>query len=424
MVTENVLWSAPTCLPTEMACSNLERAGRVLQLNPDVIAYLSAPRKIITVSVPVRRDRGGVSVFVGHRVQHCDILGPFKGGVRYHPSVTVQEVTNLAMLMTWKCALLGLPYGGAKGGVAVNPQELSVGELERLTRRYTSELIKDIGPQVDIPAPDVGTSAREMAWIMDTYSMQQGHAVPGVVTGKPLTIGGSLGREQATGRGVMMVVREELKTQGQHLEGATIAIQGLGNVGGTAALLLAQAGARIIAVSDSSGGYYRAEGLDIPQLLDYRREHRTLAGYTLAQPLSNEALLTLPCDVLIPAALENQIDGPLASRIQARVVVEGANGPVTMAGDAMLEARGIRVVPDILANAGGVLVSYLEWVQGLSFLFWDEARVNGELEKLLTRAYHQVRVLAEEQVVSLRLSAYMLGVGRVATAFQSRGLYP
>ncbi|WP_287130895.1 Glu/Leu/Phe/Val dehydrogenase [Candidatus Cyanaurora vandensis] len=409
--------------PSAMACSYLDQAAQALKLSPDVVEILSAPRKVLTVSLPVRMDSGRVRVFVGYRVQHCDVLGPFKGGVRYHPHVALNEVATLAMLMTWKCALLGLPYGGAKGGITVDPRSLSVGELERLTRRYTSELIKNIGPQVDIPAPDMGTSAREMAWIMDTYSSQQGHAVPGVVTGKPLSIGGSLGREQATGRGVMLVVQEALQRAGRTLNGVPVVVQGFGNVGATAALLLEAAGAKVIAVSDSQGGYYRAEGLDIEALLTYQREHRTLKGYP-AHQLTNRGLLTLPCTVLIPAALEDQIDVELAPLIQAEWVIEGANGPVTAAADAMLQARGVTVIPDILANAGGVLVSYLEWVQGLSYLFWDEPKVNTELEKFLRRAYDQVATLAQAQGVSLRLAAYILGVGRVAAALQARGLYP
>ncbi|WP_287127536.1 Glu/Leu/Phe/Val dehydrogenase [Candidatus Cyanaurora vandensis] len=409
--------------PSAMACSYLDQAAQALKLSPDVVEILSAPRKVLTVSLPVRMDSGRVRVFVGYRVQRCDVLGPFKGGVRYHPHVALNEVATLAMLMTWKCALLGLPYGGAKGGITVDPRSLSVGELERLTRRYTSELIKNIGPQVDIPAPDMGTSAREMAWIMDTYSSQQGHAVPGVVTGKPLSIGGSLGREQATGRGVMLVVQEALQRAGRTLNGVPVVVQGFGNVGATAALLLEAAGAKVIAVSDSQGGYYRAEGLDIEALLTYQREHRTLKGYP-AHQLTNRGLLTLPCTVLIPAALEDQIDVELAPLIQAEWVIEGANGPVTAAADAMLQARGVTVIPDILANAGGVLVSYLEWVQGLSYLFWDEPKVNTELEKFLRRAYDQVATLAQAQGVSLRLAAYILGVGRVAAALQARGLYP
>lgn len=418
MVVENV--QLGYICPSAMACSYLDQAAQALKLSQDVIEVLSVPRRVLTVSVPVRMDTGRVRVFVGYRVQHCDVLGPFKGGIRFHPSVNLEEVSTLAMLMTWKCALLGLPYGGAKGGITVDPHRLSVGELERLTRRYTSELIRNIGPQVDIPAPDVGTSAREMAWIMDTYSSQQGHSVPGVVTGKPLCVGGSLGREQATGRGVMLIVQAALS----RLAGVHVAIQGFGNVGSTAALLLKAQGATVIAVSDSHQGYYAPEGLDIEAMLAYQQANRTLVGYPGAQVITNRELLTLPCEVLIPAALENQINLELAPHIQARWVVEAANGPVTVEADRILQDRGITVIPDILANAGGVLVSYLEWVQGLSYLFWDEARVNGELAQFLERAYHQVSTLAQAQGVSLRLAAYMLGVGRVAAAFQARGLYP
>ncbi len=407
----------------ETTCSNLERATRALDLPAEVGEILAHPRKTITVSVPVRLDSGVVKVFTGYRVQHCDILGPFKGGVRFHSSVSLAEVTTLAMLMTWKCALLGLPYGGAKGGIQVDPRLLSVYELERLTRRYTNELIKNIGPEVDILAPDMGTSAREMAWVMDTYSAQQGYAVPSIVTGKPLSVGGSLGREQATGRGVMITVREALKQQGRPLVGAKIVIQGFGNVGGTAALLLQEAGAIIVAVSDSSGGYFQSKGLNIGEMLAYRRGHQSLRGYA-AEVLTNQELLTLPCDVLIPAALEHQIDDRIAGQVRTNLIVEGANDPLTLTADRILETRGITVVPDILANAGGVLVSYLEWVQGLSHLFWEEARVHNELEHFMTRAYTQVAALAYERGISLRLAAYMLGVGRVAAAYQARGLYP
>ena len=411
--------------PLDGACSYLEQAAKELQLDPGVLEILSHPRKVVTVSIPVKLDNGLVQVLVGHRVQHSDILGPYKGGTRYHPSVTLREVSALAMLMTWKCALLGIPYGGAKGGIALNPTRYSVGELERITRRYTSELIKDIGPAVDIPAPDVGTSAREMAWMMDTYSMNVGHAVPGVVTGKPLSIGGSRGREMATGRGVMIVVREALATQGKSVAGTKIVIQGFGNVGGAAALLLHQAGAKILAVSDGRGGIFSPVGLDIPALkVYYAQNHKSLAGFPDSFPITNAQLLALPCDVLIPSALENQITEENVDRVQAQMVVEAANGPVTLAADKALEAKGVTVLPDILANAGGVVVSYLEWVQGLSYLFWDEERVNREMENLMVNGYHQVVKTSKERQIPLRLAAYTIGVGRVAQALSDRGLYP
>lgn len=411
--------------PYDQACSYLEQAAKELNLDQGLLEVLSHPRKVVTVSIPVKRDDGEVQVLAGHRVQHCDILGPYKGGIRYHPAVTLREVSALAMLMTWKCALLGIPYGGAKGGIALDPKRYSVGELERITRRYTSELIKDIGPSIDIPAPDMGTSAREMAWMMDTYSVNVGHAVPGVVTGKPISIGGSRGREMATGRGVMFIVREGLADKGKSLVGARIAIQGFGNVGSAAALLLHQAGAKVIAVSTGSGGVFCEDGLDILALKAYAAENRkSVLGFGQATPISNADLLTLPCDVLIPAALENQITEDNANQVQAQIIAEAANGPVTLLANQALEARGITVLPDILANAGGVVVSYLEWVQALSYIFWDEERVNKELEYLMVQAYRQVIQQSQIRQIPLRLAAYTLGVGRVAQALSDRGLYP
>ncbi|MEM1392717.1 MAG: Glu/Leu/Phe/Val dehydrogenase [Cyanobacteria bacterium P01_D01_bin.116] len=411
--------------PFDQACSYLDAAGKELKLDQGLLAILSNPRKVVTVSIPVKRDNGEIQVLAGHRVQHCNVLGAFKGGIRFHPAVTLREVSALAMLMTWKCALLGIPYGGGKGGIAINPKNYSARELERISRRYISELIKDIGPSVDIPAPDMGTSAREMAWMMDTYSVNIGHAVPGVVTGKPLSIGGSLGREMATGRGVMIIVREALKDKGKSLAGIRIAIQGFGNVGGAAAELLHQAGAKIIAVSTGSGGVFAENGLDIQDLKDYQKENnRKISGYPQAKPISNAELLTLPCDVLIPAALENQITQENVNQIQANLIVEAANGPVTLKANLSLEARGVTVLPDILSNAGGVVVSYLEWVQGLSYLFWDEEKVNGEMENLMVQAYRKVIQQSQTRKISPRLAAYVLGVGRVAQALTDRGLYP
>jgi len=411
--------------PFDQACSYLEAAAKELRLDQGTLEILSHPRRVVTVSIPVKLDNGDIRVLAGYRVQHSDILGPYKGGTRYHPAVTLNEVSALAMLMTWKCALLGIPYGGAKGGIAIDPQNYSVGELERITRRYTSELIKDIGPSLDIPAPDVGTSAREMAWMMDTYSMNVGHAVPGVVTGKPLSVGGSRGREMATGRGVMIIVREALADMGKSLEGVRVVIQGFGNVGGAAAELLYQAGAKILAVSTAEGGVFAADGLDIPALKAYAAEnHKSIVGFPQSIAISNAELLTLPCDVLIPAALENQITEENVDQIQAHIVAEAANGPVTLEANRVLEGRGVTVLPDILANAGGVVVSYLEWVQGLSYLFWDEERVNREMEHLMVQAYRQVIKQSKMRQVPLRLAAYTLGVGRVAQALSDRGLYP
>ncbi|MDX2271654.1 MAG: Glu/Leu/Phe/Val dehydrogenase [Cyanobacteriota bacterium] len=411
--------------PLDQTCSYLQQATQELGLDPGILAILSAPRKVITVSIPIHRESGQIQVLAGHRVQHCDVLGPYKGGIRYHPAVTLAEVSALAMLMTWKCSLLGLPYGGAKGGIAMDPSHYTVGELERITRRYASELSKDIGPSTDIPAPDMGTSAREMAWVMDTYSVNVGHAVPGVVTGKPISIGGSYGRELATGRGVMIAVREALQDRGHSLAGSRIVIQGFGNVGAAAALLMHQAGAKILAVSKGGGGLYHPDGLDIPALKQYvKLHHGQWTGFAGSQPISNAELLTLPCEVLVPAALENQITDQNCQQIQAQIVAEAANGPVTLPADMSLTARGITVLPDILTNAGGVVVSYLEWVQGISYLFWDEERVNHQMEELMVRAYRRVVKESQQRRIPLRLAAYTLGVGRVAQALTDRGLYP
>ncbi|MBS0017591.1 MAG: Glu/Leu/Phe/Val dehydrogenase [Arthrospira sp. SH-MAG29] len=427
VVSSQVTTTSPTpayICPFDRTCSYLNQAAAELGMDSNILVILEHPRKVVTVSIPVKLDNGKVQILAGHRVQHCDVLGPYKGGTRYHPTVNLGELSALAMLMTWKCALLGIPYGGAKGGIAIDPAQYSLAELERLTRRYTSELIKDIGPAIDIPAPDIGTSSREMAWMMDTYSMNMGHAVLGVVTGKPLSIGGSKGRDMATGRGVMITVREALLEKGQTLEGVTIAIQGFGKVGGAAAQLLHEAGAKIIAVSDAFGGVFAPHGLDIPALQSHVNNQKTVVGFPGSDSISNAELLTLPCDVLIPAALEDQITEDNADRIQAKLVAEAANAPITLIADQILERRGITVLPDILANAGGVVVSYLEWVQGQSFLFWDEKRVNREMEKLLRSAYHRVSQHSQQRSVSLRLAAYTLGVGRVAQAIKDRGLYP
>jgi len=429
MISKSLLLPEPASpahiCPFDQACSYLEAAAKELNLNQGLLEILSHPRKVVTVSIPVKLDDGEIQVLAGHRVQHSDVLGPYKGGIRYHPAVTLREVSALAMLMTWKCALLGIPYGGAKGGIPIDPKRYSVGELERISRRYISELIKDIGPAVDIPAPDMGTSAREMAWMMDTYSVNVGHAVPGVVTGKPLSIGGSLGREMATGRGVMIIVRQALADKGKSLVGVRVAIQGFGNVGSAAAELLYEAGAKIIAVSTGAGGVFSEVGLDIPKLKVYAAENRkSIIGFPQSVPISNADLLTLPCDVLIPAALENQITEENVNQVQAQIVAEAANGPVTLEANLALEARGVTVLPDILANAGGVVVSYLEWVQGLSYVFWDEERVNREMEHLMVNAYHRVIHQSKIRQISLRLAAYTLGVGRVAQALTDRGLYP
>jgi len=361
-------------------------------------------------------------------VQHNLGRGPVKGGIRYHPQVDIDEVRALAMWMTWKCALVNIPYGGAKGGVIVDPKLLSIHELERMTRRFASEISILLGPEKDIPAPDVNTNAQIMAWIMDTISMHRGYTVRAVITGKPINVGGSLGRVEATGRGVSLMVRECARRRGQPLEGMRVVVQGFGNVGSTAAILLEQLGCKVIGISDATGGYYRGSGLDIAAMRTFTDRHsfRMLEGYSApgVERISGTELLELDCDVLIPAALENQITEQNAARIQAKLIVEGANGPTTPAADTILNARGITVVPDILANAGGVIVSYFEWVQGLQEFFWTEQDVNDKLERIIVGAFDQVWALAEQRKLPLRTAAYLLSVQRVADANDTRGVYP
>jgi glutamate dehydrogenase (NAD(P)+) len=365
-----------------------------------------------------------VGVFRGHRVTHNIARGPSKGGIRYHPAVTRDEVKSLAMWMTWKCALMGLPFGGAKGGVVCDPKQLSRGELERLTRRYTSEIINEIGPEKDIPAPDVGTDASVMAWIFDTYSMNKGHSVLGVVTGKPLAIGGSLGREEATARGALYVIADALGEEDKKIPGLSVVVQGFGNVGRNLARLLHESGAVVIGVSDSSGGLHAPGGLDIPGVLAWKSEHGTLEGYPSADAITNEELLLLECDVLAPCALEQVISADNAAQVKARIVCEGANGPVTPAADEILEDRGVLVLPDVLANAGGVVVSYFEWVQGLQEYFWKEEEVNKRLDDIVTRAFEETIATRKQHGTSMRMAAYGLAVRRVAEATVTRGLYP
>jgi glutamate dehydrogenase (NAD(P)+) len=375
--------------------------------------------------MPVRRDDGSTTVFMGYRVQHHLALGPTKGGVRFHPDVTLGEVAALAMWMSWKCALTGLPYGGAKGGVTCNPLELSIGELERVTRRYTQELIPFIGPLIDIPAPDMGTNEQTMAWMMDTYSLQTGHAVPAVVTGKPVSIGGSLGRREATGRGVAYLVSRTMDTIGMSANGATAVVQGYGNVGAVAARAMAHQGIRIIAVSDAFGGLYNANGIDLDELDTYLAETRSTVGFKGAEPVSNDQLLLIPCDVLVPAALERQITADNAAKIQCRILAEGANGPTTPEADAVIAQRPeIFVIPDILCNSGGVIVSYFEWVQDLQSFFWDEAEVMGKLYRILEQAFVQALIISRKRNVSMRFAALSLGIQRVHDAKQTRGLFP
>ena len=414
--------------PFRIAQQQFDIAADILGLPDGIRAILRVPQRELTVNFPVKMDNGGTRMFTGYRVQHNLSRGPVKGGIRYHPNVDIDEVRALAMWMTWKCALVNIPYGGAKGGVIVNPNQLSLGELERLTRRFATEISILLGPERDIPAPDMGTNAQMMAWIMDTISMHRGYTVPAVVTGKPVNIGGSLGRVDATGRGVMLMVREIARRLGRDLNGLRVVIQGFGNVGSTAALLLNQSGCTVVGVSDATGGYYRPAGLDIPAMRTFTNRHsfRMLEGYSdpEVERISGAALLELDCDVLIPAAIENQITQQNAERIRARMIIEAANGPTTPVADQILSERGVMVVPDVLANAGGVIVSYFEWVQGLQEFFWDERDVNEKLDRIIVGAFNQVWQMATERRLTLRTAAYLLAVQRVADANQTRGVYP
>jgi glutamate dehydrogenase (NAD(P)+) len=410
--------------PWEAALSQLDEAAEILQLDPGVHDILRHPKRTLTVAVPIRRDDGMVRTFTGYRVHHNTSRGPSKGGIRFHPGVNLDEVKALAMWMTWKCAIVGIPYGGAKGGVVVDPKTLSLPELERLTRRYAAEILPMIGPDRDIPAPDVGTDAQIMAWIMDTYSMNVGHSVPGVVTGKPVSVGGSQGRADATSRGVMYITEATLKHRGMAVEDARIAIQGYGKVGRPAVRLLEELGCHVIAVSDVNGGVHNPKGLSFTGLEAFARENGTVVGYEGGDRISNEELLELECDVLVPAALESQITGHNAPRVRAGIVVEAANGPTTPDADEILHDRDVLVVPDILANSGGVTVSYFEWVQDLQAYFWDEDEVNRKLRSIMESAYVDVLGITEERKVPMRIAATILGVSRVAEAHQTRGLFP
>jgi len=395
-----------------------------MQLDPGVLEVLRNPRRALEVAVPVRMDDGTVRVFKGYRAHHNTSRGPSKGGIRYHPDVTLDEVKALAMWMTWKCAVVGIPFGGAKGGVVVDPRELSTGELQRMTRRYASELLPLIGPERDIPAPDLGTNEQIMAWIMDTYSTREGFSVPSVVTGKPLAIGGSAGRSLATARGVMYVTLATLKHLGMSVEDARVIVQGYGNVGAGTVRLLHEQGCRIVGVSDVRGGVYNPDGLSPTGLDKAEAEAGTVYGYEGGETVSNAELLELPCDVLIPAAVEGQLTEENADRIKASVIVEAANGPTTPEGDEIFKDRGILVVPDILANAGGVSVSYFEWVQDLQAYYWTEDEVNDRLRMIMEKSHVDVLDLAEDRKITMRTAATVLGVSRVAEAHVTRGLYP
>ncbi len=410
--------------PFRVAQQQLYDVAETFNIDGRILSILQECKKAVEVSIPTSLDDGTIRAFTGFRVTHNVARGPSKGGIRYHPDVTLDEVKALAMWMTWKCALMGLPFGGAKGGVTCDPKELSRGELERMTRRYTTEIINEIGPEKDIPAPDVGTDASTMAWIFDTYSMNKGHSVLGVVTGKPLAIGGSLGREEATARGSLFCLAAALRKLDRPLTGLRVAVQGFGKVGSTFARVAAEEGATVVAVSDSSGGVFNANGLDVAAALAHKRGGGTLRELPGGDALTNEELLALDCDVLAPCALEQVITGHNADRVQASLIVEGANGPVTPDADAILEANGILVLPDVLANAGGVVVSYFEWVQGLQEYFWKEDEVNERLNEIVTRAFEETWATKDGRGVSLRLAAYGLAVQRVAEATLTRGLYP
>jgi glutamate dehydrogenase/leucine dehydrogenase len=406
------------------AVAQLDGVASRLGLDDDIHQRLRLPRRALVVSIPVRMDSGKTQVFTGYRVHHSTVLGPTKGGIRYAPDVDLGEVSALAMLMSWKCALMGLPYGGAKGGVRCTPGAMSMQEKEGLTRRYTAEIILLIGPDLDIPAPDLGTDEQTMAWMMDTYSMTQGKSVPGVVTGKPLIVGGSAGRREATGRGIVYAIYQAARHLGYEIRGRKVVVQGFGNVGSVAARLLWREGCVIVAVSDIKGGIHNPSGLDIRQLETHIAETGSVVGFPGTERVTNEELVTLPCDILVPAAVGGQVHGGNADKIKASLVAEGANGPTTPEADAILRDRGITVIPDILANAGGVVVSYFEWVQGLQYYFWRESEITARLQEVMTRAFNRVWALGAKEGTDLRTAALMEGVKRVAEGYKVRGLYP
>ncbi len=408
----------------QVAQRQFDLAAEKLNLDPGLRRVLREPRRELTVHFPVHMDDGSVQVFTGFRVQHNLGRGPAKGGIRYHQDVSLDEVKALSMWMTWKCAVVGIPYGGGKGGVIVDPKKLSLKELEGLTRRFATEISVLIGPERDIPAPDVNTNAQTMAWIMDTYSMHVGYTVPGVVTGKPISLGGSEGRNEATARGAVYCIVEAADHLGMDLHKSTVAIQGFGNAGSIAAQLMAAEGSRIVAVSDSTGGIHRAEGLDVERVIAWKKEHGTVQGFPGSRDISNMDVLATECDILIPAALENQITAKNADDVKARIVAEAANGPTTPEADERLFERGIFLIPDILCNAGGVTVSYFEWVQDLNRDHWTEEVVNQKLKVIMVKAFHEVLRLAQSNEVNNRVGAYLLAVDRVASATALRGLYP
>jgi glutamate dehydrogenase (NAD(P)+) len=408
-----------------LAVAQFDQAAEAMELDHNLRERLKLPQRSLILSLPVRMDDGRVEVYTGYRVQHDSSRGPTKGGIRYHPDVNLGEVAALAMWMTWKCALADLPYGGAKGGVAIAPKQFSQSELQRLTRRYAAEIFPLIGPDKDVPAPDVGTDSQVMAWIMDTYSQQVGYSVPGVVTGKPLSIGGSLGREEATGRGVVCVTMEALRHLKLDIRNTTVAIQGFGNVGAHTARIMQECGARVIAVSDVSGGLYNSNGLDIPELLArYKTAGQPLRETKLGDWLSNDELLQLDCSVLVPAALSEQITERNAGKLRCRILAEGANGPTTLEADRILQDRGIFIIPDILANSGGVIVSYFEWVQDLQRFFWKATDIQERLQDIMITAFHRTLQFSLSKKTSMRMAALMSGIDKVAQAHLHRGLYP
>lgn len=410
--------------PFEIAKQQLNQVADLIGLEPGLRKVLLAPKRELIVNFPVRMDNGELEVFTGFRVQHNIDRGPAKGGIRYHPDLNLDEVRALAMWMTWKCAVVNIPYGGAKGGVIVDPKKISFTELEHLTRRFTTEISLLIGPDTDIPAPDVNTNPQVMAWMMDTYSMHKGYSVPAVVTGKPINIGGAEGRAEATARGAQYIIREAAKLRNLNLSGAKVVVQGFGNAGATAAKLLSEDGAIIVAVSDSQGGIYNPAGLHIQAVAHFKGEHNTVVGFPNTEFVSNRELLELPCDILIPAALEGQLTAANAARVKASIIAEAANGPTEPEADKIFADKGVFLLPDILANAGGVTVSYFEWVQDLQSFFWSEAETNQRLHHIMTHAFSDVLKVAQEYKADMRTAAYILAVNRVAEAARIRGIYP
>jgi glutamate dehydrogenase (NAD(P)+) len=416
------IYDSPTF---RMACKQFDLVADLLEIPQDERGRLKYPKRSMTVALPIRRDDGSTEIFCGYRVQHHLTLGPTKGGLRYHPDVTLGEVAALAMWMSWKCALTGLPYGGAKGGINCDPSKMSPAEIERLTRRYTQEMIPFIGPQVDVMAPDVGTNEQIMAWMMDTYSVHMGCTVPGIVTGKPVGLGGSLGRREATGRGVAYLINRATDTIGLDMQSATAVVQGYGNVGSITAAGLRRYGAKVIAVSDVHGGIYNAKGIDLFALEKYVAETRSVVGFPEAEPITNEELLLLPCDILVPAALERQITGDNAGKIQCRILAEAANGPTTPEADEIIQQRPeIFLIPDVLCNAGGVVVSYFEWVQDLQSFFWNETEIADKLFRILENSYTQILNMSRARKISMRKAALSIGIKRVQEAKKMRGLFP